>query len=301
MLIDKQFTNTEKEYSEIKDFLERMKEIRDFDDCWDPGRMDWWRYNYHAEKLVDFFMENTHYWKDGDKVIGLFISEYGKNDFFAVADPSYENLLTEILEWGEKVWAEDKDEIITSIFSYDKDKINSFKDRNYVEAGQDGNLYFYDLTDYDFEYELKSGFEIKTFFEYRNYEQRVEVARNSFNNPNISETKVRSLQSSPEYNKDLELLTITPEGKAAGYCIGWAEEKDKTKGYIEPIGVHSDYRKMGFGKAMAKEAFKRLKNLGVETATIASAAEPEVSNYLYKSLKPFNVQRMFNYKKVLKK
>jgi len=42
--------------------------------------MDWWRYNVHSEKGVDFFQANAHYWKtETDQIVGLFISEYFDN------------------------------------------------------------------------------------------------------------------------------------------------------------------------------------------------------------------------------
>ncbi len=294
------FKNDEAEYNRIRDFLIRVYKHPNFDNCWDPGRLDWWRYNYHAEKEVEFFMKNAHYWMDGEKIVGLMISEYGRNDFFIIADPDYDpQLLTEIISWTEQNWEKTHKEIYTSIYDFDKRKINLFEEQGYHKSGQDETQYEYDLNNFDFKYTLKPGFRIMSFSEYGDYEQRVEVARNSFNNPRINETKVKSLQASPEYIAELELLTITPDNKAAGYCIGWLTAEDRTRGYIEPMGVHSDYRKMGFGKAMAKECFKRLKNLGVEKTTIGGV-HGAVSNFLYQSLGPVAVKEVFYYKKTLK-
>jgi len=83
-------------------FLVRAKvKYPDIDNNWDPGRMDWWRYNVHSEKGVDFFQANAHYWKtETDQIVGLFISEYGKDDFFIVVHPSFLALFSEVLNWG---------------------------------------------------------------------------------------------------------------------------------------------------------------------------------------------------------
>ena len=77
--------------------------------------------------------------------------------------------------------------------------------------------------------------------------------------------------------------------------MGWLEEKEHTLGYIEPMGIHSDYRRRGIGKALAKECFKRLGKLGVEQATIASLAEPNISNFLYESLGPTSIKQAYRY------
>jgi ribosomal protein S18 acetylase RimI-like enzyme len=61
------------------------------------------------------------------------------------------------------------------------------------------------------------------------------------------------------------------------------------------MGVHSDYRRNGLATALAKECFKRLDKLGVKRATIASHAEPDISNFLYESLNPTSVKRAYRY------
>ena len=41
---------------------------------------------------------------------------------------------------------------------------------------------------------------------YENYESRVKLVHNAFNNPSYSETRLRSLHSSPSYQADLDSL-----------------------------------------------------------------------------------------------
>ena len=82
------YTNSDVEFNLIKDFLFDLSDYPEVDLNWDAGRMDWWRYSIHAEKELDFFQANAHYWRsDSGKVVGLFISEYGRDDFFALVQP----------------------------------------------------------------------------------------------------------------------------------------------------------------------------------------------------------------------
>jgi len=97
------------------------------------------------------------------------------------------------------------------------------------------------------------------------------------------------------------LVIVNPQSDSVAYCMGWVEENNPTSGYIEPMGVHSDYRRNGLGTALAKECFKRLGNLGVERAWIASNAEPNVSNFLYESLNPASIKRAYRYSRDLEK
>ncbi|MCA9931291.1 MAG: GNAT family N-acetyltransferase [Anaerolineales bacterium] len=295
-IIDYPFTNSNSEYNLIKKLLLEIETYPDVDNNWDPGRMDWWRYNYHAEKGVEFFQANAHYWKtETGQVVGLFISEYGRNDFFIVVHPNYWHLFSEILEWGLEFWAQGKSKISTSIYTYDQQKIARLMSAGFYEDGHEANVRTYMLQQYDFSYDLNPAFKLLSFSEYGNYESRVKLVHNAFNNPSYSEVRLRSLQSSPSYQAELDLVIVNPQGKNIAYCMGWIEENDPKSGYIEPMGVHSDYRRLGLGTALAKECFKRLGNMGVERVGIASHAEPDISNFLYESLNPISVKRAFRY------
>ena len=293
---DHSFTNSDGEHDSIKDFLLKVETYPDFDNNWDPGRMDWWRYSVHPEKEVDFFKANAHYWKtETGQVVGLFISEYGRNDFFVVAHPDFPGLFSKVLNWGLEVWSQGKKKITTPIFSFDQQKVEQLIAAGFYEDGQESNVRTFSLEQYDFSYTLKPGFKLLTFSEYGNYESRIKLVQNAFNNPAYTEARLRSLQSSPSYHADMDLVVVNPQGESVAYCMGWIEENDPSAGYIEPMGTHSDYRRNGFGSCLAKECFKRLGHKGVERVCIASHAEPNISNFLYESLNPVSVKSAFNY------
>ncbi|MCB8977440.1 MAG: GNAT family N-acetyltransferase [Ardenticatenaceae bacterium] len=296
IITDHAFTNSNTEYLLIKALLLEIENHPDLDNRWDPGSLDWWRYNYHAEKGLDFFQANAHYWQtETGQVVGLFISEYGQDDFFVVVHLLFPALFPGILQWGLDVWAGDKRKIHTAVYTHDQQKITQLLAAGFYEDDHEANVRTYALRPYDFAYTLKPEFKLLTFADYGNYESRVKLVHNAFNNPAYSEARLRSLHSSPSYQPELDLVIVNSQGESVAYCMGWVEENDPTAGYIEPMGVHSDYRRNGLGTALAKECFKRLSQLGVERATIASHAEPDISNFLYESLHPASVKRAYRY------
>jgi len=295
-ITDHSFTNSDTEYNLIKEFLLKVETYPDFDNNWNPGRMDWWRYNVHSEKGADFFQANAHYWKtETDQVVGLFISEYGGDDFFILVHPNFPKLFSEVLKWGLEFWARGKTKISTSVYTYDQQKVEQLTTAGFYEDGHEANVRTYALQQYDFSYDLEPGFKLSSFSEYGNYESRVKLVHNAFDNLSYSEARLRSLQSSPSYQAELDLVIVNPQGESVAYCMGWLEENDPKSGYIEPMGVHTDYRRNGFGTALAKECFRRLYDMGVERVSIASHAEPDVSNFLYESLNPVSVKRAYKY------
>ena len=181
---DHAFTNSDADYNLVKALLLEIDTYPDADNNWDSGRMDWWRYNYHAEKGVDFFFVNAHYWKtETDQVIGLFISEYGKNDFFIVVHPDFQMIFSDILHWGLEFWARGKRKISTAVYTYDQQKIAQFMDAGFYEDGHEANVRTYNLQQYDFSYALDPAFKLLTFAEYGNYESRVKLVHNALITP----------------------------------------------------------------------------------------------------------------------
>jgi ribosomal protein S18 acetylase RimI-like enzyme len=295
-VVDHSFTNRDAEYDLIKEFLLQIQTYPDLDDNWDPGRMDWWRYNVHADKDVDFFRANAHYWKtEANQVVGLFISEYGEGDFFLLVHPQYATLFSTVLNWGLQLWARGKPRISTSVVTDDQRKVAQLIAAGFYENGHESNIRTYALRGYDVSYTLKPGFRLLTFPEYGDYESRVRLVRNAFDSSSYSETNLRSLHSSPTYLAELDLVIVDARGESVAYCMGWIEENDPSSGYIEPMGTHSDYRRNGLATALAKECFKRLRARGVETVSIASHAEPDVANWLYESLHPVSIRRAYRY------
>ena len=293
---DYPFSNDDAEYNLIKAFLLELEAFPESDNNWDPARMDWWRYASHSGKPVDFFQANAHYWKtDADKVVALFISEYGRDDFFLRVHPDFSDLFPEVMKWGRDVWAKEKRKIGTDVYTFGTQKIEQLLAAGFYEDGHQENVRVYDLAQYDFSYPLKPGFKMMRFSDYGNYASKAKLVKDAFNHDEFPESRIHSLQATPTYKADLDLVIVNPEGESVGYCTGWLEEINPKSGYIEPMGVRSDYRKNGFGAALAIECFKRLRSMGADVAWIASHAEPDVSNFLYDSLNPVEVKRAYTY------
>ena len=95
---DVAYNNTDEEYQEICGFLDALSTQDPFMH-WESGRMNFWRYNVHANKDPhdQFFRDNVHLWRSGGRLVGLAISEYGRNDMFIELCPEYRVLFPEIL------------------------------------------------------------------------------------------------------------------------------------------------------------------------------------------------------------
>ena len=77
------------------DFLDALATRYLMPRFWESGRMNFWRYNVHADKDPEgpFFRENVHVWRAEDgAMVALFISEYGGDAIFIEVMPEYRAL-----------------------------------------------------------------------------------------------------------------------------------------------------------------------------------------------------------------
>jgi ribosomal protein S18 acetylase RimI-like enzyme len=296
---DKSYGNTEEEYQEICNFLD-MLSTQDPNMLWESGRMNFWRYNVHADKdpQDQFFRDNVHVWRsDRRTIVGICISEYGENDLFIEVLPDYQEIYPDIFRWINDTWAVGRDEIKIDIFGADRKKISWLKEYGFSFQRHYENKRSYNLDEIDLRYQLENGFRIQAFSEMCDYTGRVALVQSAFDNLDYNENNLKGLMSSPDYIDEYNLVVISPDKQLVAYCVGWHERSNKNAGYIEPVGTHAEYRQRGFAKAVIRECFIRMKANGIKIVEIASSAEPHVANYLYDSLSPQDKREVHRYSK----
>jgi mycothiol synthase len=85
----------------------------------------------------------------------------------------------------------------------------------------------------------------------------------------------------PAYQPDLELVAVDANGRVAGFCIRWLNQRG---GQIEPMGVHPDFRGRGLGRALLAEGIRRLQGRGVGRILAATDDFREAACGLYESV-----------------
>jgi ribosomal protein S18 acetylase RimI-like enzyme len=298
-ITDMVYSNTDEEYHEVCDFLNGLS-TKDPCMLWESGRMNYWRHTIHANKEPQFFQDNVHVWRTENQVIvGLCISEYGRNDMFIQVLPEYHGIYPDMFRWIDDTWATTRTAIEIDVFSNDTHKIHRLRTRGYSFKGHCENIRIYDLERSALDYTLEEGFTIQAFSESFDFASRVALVQSAFDNPKYTETNLKGLIASADYIDEYNLSVISPDKQHVAYCIGWPDQANDRSGYIEPVGTHAAYRQRGFAKAVIQECFTRMKANGINTVTIASNAEPDVSNFLYDSLSPQTKREVHKYAKTV--
>lgn len=92
------------------------------------------------------------------------------------------------------------------------------------------------------------------------------------------------------YNADLDLIAIAPDGTFAGFCrcTIYAEHNKRNninEGWIDVLGTRRGHRKIGLGKAMLLLGLRKLKEAGADVGVLGVDAEnPTGALGLYESV-----------------
>ncbi len=79
------------------------------------------------------------------------------------------------------------------------------------------------------------------------------------------------------------LVGIAPDGRMAGFCIGWlAPEQHAVQ--IEPAGVDPEFQRLGLGRALMFELFQRCKALGVERVFVETDSGRWSARHAYEAV-----------------
>ena len=108
----------------------------------------------------------------------------------------------------------------------------------------------------------------------------------AFGTQNMTIGTRRAIMRNPDYIPELDLLLEAPGGDLAAFCYCTIpREANKLSGHKEGeiaiIGTSPAYQKRGLGRAMLLAGLHRLKDFGVETATLGTSSENDGAHSIY--------------------
>ena len=131
---------------------------------------------------------------------------------------------------------------------------------------------------------LPAGFSLRPLAGADEVSAYVDLHRAVFESTNMTvDWRARTLRH-PAYHPELDLVAVAPDGRLAAFCVGWFQAGPLPSGQIEPMGVHSDFRQLGLGRAILSEAVRRLVNLGVAHIDVETDSYRNAAFELYEAV-----------------
>ena len=119
--------------------------------------------------------------------------------------------------------------------------------------------------------QVPAGFGIRHVTGEHEVEALVALHRAAFGTENMTVQERLAMMGVPEYDSELDLLAIAPEGRFAATCMCSIsqEENERTgrnEGYTDPIATHPDFQRRGLARALLLAGFLKLKQRGMDVA-----------------------------------
>ncbi|MEZ4869601.1 MAG: GNAT family N-acetyltransferase [Caldilineaceae bacterium] len=235
--------------------------------------------------------ELVQVWEDDAEIIGFAYNFVFEAAFFVFCAPAYRGSPVE-LEMLRSAYTTTLDlmqetkqpetTVITDVFACDQLRIDLL-----IQLG----FTHYRLWDYITERSLAGplpsarlpvGFTMRT----ATLDDAVQLAalrNNAFGANWTGKAYREQVMQSPGYNPAREIVVVAPDGRLAAFTIIWLDRRNKV-GLFEPVGTHSDFRRLGLARAMMCHALRQMQELGMERATVEHLAENEAARELYHSL-----------------
>ena len=87
----------------------------------------------------------------------------------------------------------------------------------------------------------------------------------------------------PGYDRDLDVVAVTPDGVIAAYVNGWIDPLNRI-GDFGPVGARMEYRRQGFTRAVLLECMHRMQRRGMDRVSVSTGVANEPALRLYESV-----------------
>jgi ribosomal protein S18 acetylase RimI-like enzyme len=87
----------------------------------------------------------------------------------------------------------------------------------------------------------------------------------------------------PGYERELDVVAVSPDGEIAAYVNGWADPLNRI-GDFGPVGTLPAYRRQGLARSVLLEALGRMKAYGMDRVCVSTGESNAPARRLYESV-----------------
>jgi ribosomal protein S18 acetylase RimI-like enzyme len=113
---------------------------------------------------------------------------------------------------------------------------------------------------------------------------------------NISTEDYARFMRLPGYDRDLDIVTVTPDGIVATLVTGWADPVNRI-GELDAVSARPAYRRQGFMRAALLECLRRMQAAGMNRVCVSTGETNTPARRLYESVGFRVVNRYLDYVK----
>jgi ribosomal protein S18 acetylase RimI-like enzyme len=112
----------------------------------------------------------------------------------------------------------------------------------------------------------------------------------------VSDDDYARLMRLPGYDRELDVVAVTPDGVIAAYVNGWIDPLNRI-GDFGPVGALPAYRRQGLTRAVLLAGLRRMQTLGMERGCVSTGVSNTPAIRLYESIGFKVVNKYLDYMK----
>jgi len=275
-----------------------------------------WHYAHVGELLFNFFMVVCHL--DPSVHIRLWHNSKGKLVGFVMLgeDPSFDCQILPEYEWcgieaEAFTWAEEclerlrqreasqwSGDFVSGARQDDAKKIAFLGEHGFKFSGRFAEVNMLRSLDEPIvELKIPPGYRVCSMGEFTNIADRAAAQREVWQPwtvGNVSEADYTRFMQLPGYQRDLDVVTVTPRGVIASYVNGWIDPLNRI-GDFGPVGARLEYRQQGLTRLALLESLRRMKSNGMNRVCISTGVTNTPAINLYASIGFTGVNKYLDY------
>jgi mycothiol synthase len=264
-----------------------------------------WQYAHVGEMLFNFFMALCHLnpqeyirlWHDANgKLIGYaMLGEDPSFDYQILPGYEWRGIELEALDWAETRLVElrKKDpqrwsgNLVSGARQDNAMRIAFLEQNGFRYCGEFAEVNMLRSLDEPIPaYSLAAGFQVRELAEAGEISNRAAAQRevwHPWSVGEVSDEDYACFMQLPGYHRELDVVTVTPDGVIAAYVNGWIDPVNLI-GDFGPVGALSAHRRQGLTRAALVESLHRMKAHGMNRVCISTGISNTPARQLYESI-----------------
>jgi ribosomal protein S18 acetylase RimI-like enzyme len=280
-----------------------------------------WHYAHVGELAFNYLMVAIHLnpqkhirlWHDNEKLVGYAIlGEDPAFDWQVLPEYEWSGIETEALMWAEALVNElrkrDKKQwggnLVSGSRQDDAKRIAFLEKHDFQYCGDFAEVNMLrSLEEPIPESQSLDGYQVRGVSETGEITNRASAHRkvwHPWSVGNVSDDDYVRFMQLPGYHRDLDIVTIAPNGVIAAYVNGWIDPVNQI-GDFGPVGALEAYRRQGLTRAALLEGLHRMKAYGMNRVCISTGVSNLPAKRLYESIGFKIVNRYLDYVKLREK
>lgn len=298
---------TESDYQQMVDLLMKARSLTND-----------WHYAHVGELAFNYFMvachlnpqEHIRLWYDKEKLVGYaIVGEDPAFDWQVLPAYEWSGIETEAITWAEGLVNElrKRDEkqwggnLVSGSRQDDTQRIAFLEQHGFQYCGDFAEVNMLRSLDEPIPPpQIPDHFQVREVFETGEISNRASVQRevwHPWSVGEVSDADYARFMQLPGYCRDLDIVTVAPNGMMVAYMNGWMDPLNKI-GDIGPVGALEAYRRQGLTRAALLEGLRRMKAYGMNRVCISTGVSNEPAKQLYQSIGFKIVNRYLDYVKL---